>query len=289
MEGNENYKTAYAAAYARLIEQHEPTETRLFNDTFVKNFFSKYINSIMKFGAIRKFMISMYNSTSIGLYGLQVCRTKYIDEKLKEAIDNGVKQVVILGAGLDTRLYRMLDSDRVIGFEIDLPIIQNEKKNIMSECLGKLPNNINFIPIDFNTQTLDEVLEIKEFDFSKPIFFIWEGVTQYITQEAVENTLKFISKASYGSALVFTYVLKSVIDGTESKLGAEALTTLFKAGGEPWSFGLNPSEVDNFIKQYNLKLIENVGISYYEENYLKCINRKLHVSPIERVVYAELI
>lgn len=288
MDGNESYKTAYAAAYARLIEQYEPKETRLFDDLFVKNFFSNYLSSIMQFNTIRNLMIFMYNATSTGLFGLQVCRTKYIDEKLEEAIDNGVEQVVILGSGLDTRLYRIANN-KIKGFEVDLPIMQDKKKIIMKKCLGELPSNVVFIPIDFNIQTLDEVLEIKELDFLKPIFFIWEGVTQYITKEAVKNTLKFISKASSGSEVVFTYVLASVVDGTANTIGAEALTTLFKAGGQTWHFGLNPSEIKNFIKQYNLELIEDVGSSYYQENYLKPIGRKLDVSLIERIAYAKII
>lgn len=289
MEGNESYKTAYAAAYARLVEQYEPKETRLFNDIFVKNFFSRYISSIMRFKAIRNLMIFMYNTASTGLFGLQVCRTKYIDEKLKEAIDNGVEQVVILGAGFDTRLFRIQNTNRIKGFEIDLPMMQDKKKKIMKKCLGELPRNIIFTPIDFNIQTLDEVLEVIELDFSKPIFFIWEGVTQYITKEAVENTLRFISKASSESAVVFTYALESVVDGTANIIGVETLTTLLKAGGQTWNFGINPSEIENFIKQYNLELIEDVGSSYYQENYLKPIGRKLDVSLIERIAYAKLI
>lgn len=289
MEINENYKTAYSAAYARLIEQHEPEETRLFDDLFVKKFFSSYLSSIMQFSLIRNLMIFMYNSMSTGLFGLQVCRTKYIDEKLKESIDNGIEQVVILGAGLDTRLYRIVNTNRIKGFEVDLPAMQNKKKIIMKKCLGELPNNIIFIPIDFNVQTLDEVFKNKELDFSKPIFFIWEGVTQYITKSAVNNTLKFISKASAGSAVVFTYVLESVINGTADMVGSEALTTLLKVGGQDLQFGLNPPEIKEFINKYKLQLIEDVGASYYQANYLKPMNRKLDISLIERITYAKIM
>lgn len=289
MEENESYKTAYLAAYARLIEQHESKETRLFEDLFVKKFFSSYLSFLMQYKIIRKLMIFMYNSMSTGLLGLQVCRTKYIDDKLKEAIDNGVNQVVILGAGLDTRLYRIANTNELKGFEVDLPIMQNKKKSIMKKCLGELPNNIIFIPIDFNVQTLDEVLKNKELDFSKPIFFIWEGVTQYITKDAVENTLNFISKASSGSAVVFTYILESVINGTTGMVGNEALMTLLKTGGQDLQFGLNPSEINEFINKYRLQLIEDVGASYYQENYLKPLGRKLDVSLIERITYAKII
>jgi methyltransferase (TIGR00027 family) len=109
-----------------------------------------------------------------------------------------------------------------------LPIIQDKKKIIIKKCLGELPSNIIYTPIDFNIQSLDEVLSVKGLDLEKPIFFIWEGVTQYITQEAVENTLKFISRASFGSKVLFSYIIRSVKDGTSS-IGTDFLMDFFKS------------------------------------------------------------
>jgi methyltransferase (TIGR00027 family) len=289
MENNESYKTAYNAAYARLIEQRQPAEIRLFDDPFVKIFFSKTIYSLLQYSIIRKSLISMYNIYSPGILGLQVCRTKYIDDRIEEAINNGVEQLVILGAGFDTRPYRILGSNKMKIFEVDLPIIQDRKKNLIKKHLGTLPNNIIFTPIDFNIQSLDEVFTANKLDFSKPIFFIWEGVTQYITEEAVDNTLKFIAKAPSGSIVTFTYILKSVIDGTSNKIATDGLINLLEMGDKTWFFGLNPSDIINFIKQYNLELIEDVDASYFQENYLSPIGRKLDVSLIERLVYAKII
>lgn len=231
----------------------------------------------------------MYNSTSVGLLGLQVYRTRYIDDVLKEAIDNGTKQLVILGAGFDTRPYRIAGINKVRVFEVDMPIILDKKQSIMKKCVGTLPDNVTYTPIDFNNEKLDEVLESKNLDFSKPIFFIWEGVTQYITKEAVDNTLKFISKASSGSIVVFTYILKNVIDGTSNMVGSQGIANLFEMADQPWRFGLDPPEVSDFVNQYNLTLIEDIGASYYKEMYLKPIDRSLDVSEIERIVYAGII
>ena len=285
---NESYKTAYAAANARLMEQFEPKETRLFDDPLVKNVFSSYISSLMKINPLRKFFIFMYNISLPGLFGLQICRTKYIDDLLTNEIENGIEQLVVLGAGFDTRAYRIKGISKVKVFEVDMPIILEKKKQVVKKSLGILPKNVVFTPIDFNTQVLDEVLQDKGLDISKPIFFIWEGVTQYITEEAVNNTMKFISKASPGSIVVATYILKSVIDGTSNMIGAEGLVNLFKAGGQAWSFGLNPSETSDFLNKYKLTLIEDVGITYYNENYLEPIGRKLDVSRIERVFYGKI-
>lgn len=289
MESNRSSQTAYGAAYARLLEQYEPKETRLFEDSFVKSFFSSLTGFLMRFDALRRSFAFMYGMASIGILGLQVCRTKYIDGILREAIQNGMQQLVILGAGFDTRPYRMAGSDEMKIFEVDLPDIQGKKKNIMKKCLGALPDNIIYAAIDFNVQTLENVLTDQGLDLSKPVLFIWEGVTQYITGEAVDNTMKFISKASPESEIVFTYILKSVIDGTSNIAGAESLTNLLEMGNASWSFGLEPRDVSDFLKQYGLELIEDIGVDYYQKNYLEPIGRNLDVSPIERLVHARVI
>ena len=286
MESNQSYKTAYVAAYARLIEQYQPIELRLFNDSLVKKFFSNYICYMMKFSVLRKILIFMYNTSAVGLLGLQVCRTKYIDDILKKAINEGIKQIVILGTGFDTRAYRIPGINEIKVFEVDLPIILDKKQGIIRKCIGEIPNNVIFTPIDFNVQKLDEVLVAKDLEVSKPSLFIWEGVTQYITEEAITNTLKFISKNSSGSRVVFTYILKSVIDGSSNIIDGEGLRNLFEAGNQPWHFGLNPSEVNDFIGKNNLRLIEDIGASYYQENYLKPIGRNLDISKFERIIYA---
>ncbi|MFL0269424.1 SAM-dependent methyltransferase [Clostridium sp. WILCCON 0202] len=289
MGNNESYKTAYGAAYARLLEQYQPKEIRLFEDSLVKNFFGKTISYLLKNSIMRRVLTFMYNSSSIGLMGLQVCRTKFIDDILKEAVDNGIKQLVILGAGFDTRAFRISSINSIKVFEVDLPFIQDKKKSILKKHLGELPDNIIFTPVDFNIQTLDKVLEDKGLDFSKPIIFIWEGVTQYITEEAVNNTLKFISRASIGSIVLFSYILKEIIDRTSNSVDTEFITDYFQMGGQKWSFGINPSEASGFLNQYNLTIIKDVGATYYKENYLKPIGRNLPVSEIERIIYAKII
>jgi methyltransferase (TIGR00027 family) len=165
----------------------------------------------------------------------------------------------------------------------------NKEQAILGKILHNIPDNIIYTPINFNTQNLDEILESKGLDSSKPTFFIWEGVTQYITKEVVENILDFISKSASGSRLVFTYILKSVIDGTSNMLDGERLVSLAGMGDQSWIFGLDPSEVSGYIKQYNLVLIENVGSSYLKENYLNLAGRKLNISDFERIIYAEIL
>ncbi|MFL0248188.1 class I SAM-dependent methyltransferase [Candidatus Clostridium stratigraminis] len=289
MENKESYKTAYAAAYARLLEQYQPKEIRLFEDPLVKDFFGKTIYCLLQNSIMRRVLTFMYNSSSIGLMGLQICRTKFIDDILKETLDNGIKQLVILGAGFDTRAFRISGINSIKVYEVDLPFIQDKKKSILKKHLGELPDNIIFTPIDFNIHTLDKVLENNGLDFSEPIVFIWEGVTQYITEEAVKNTLKFISKVSIGSVVLFSYILKEVIDRTSNSVDTDFLTNYLAMSGKKWCFGLNSAEASDFLNQYNLKILKDVGASYYKENYLIPIGRNIPVSEIERIIYAKIV
>jgi len=87
----------------------------------------------------------------------------------------------------------------------------------------------------------------------------------------------------------YLYILKNVIDRNLNSVSVDSLTSFFEMGGQAWSFGLNSSEACDFLKEYNLTVIRDVGASYYKENYLKPIERNLAVSQIERIIYAKII
>ncbi|NYT00706.1 MAG: class I SAM-dependent methyltransferase [Methanocellales archaeon] len=292
MSKNKAGQTAIGAAAVRTMELFYPEELRLFEDHFARDFLNwplKFLIDLMRFKGIRDWGINLREKQVPGTLGGILCRTKYIDDVLQSAIKNDMENIVILGAGLDSRPYRMPGINKTKVFEVDLPSIQNFKKKRLIKILGPLPSHVTYVPIDFNDQTLDEVLTSKVLDISKPTFFIWEGVTQYITPKAVESTLKYISKTCTGSRIVFTYVLKSVIDGTSNLEGADALVKFAKKAKSPWIFGLEPSNMTEFLGRYNISLIEDVGASYYQEKYLKPLGRDLNVFEIERIAFAEIV
>ncbi len=285
-------QTAIGAAAVRTMELFYPEEVRLFEDHFAIEFLNqplKFLIGLMRFKGIRNAAINMREKQVPGTLGGIVCRTRYIDDVLRSAIKDGMGTIVILGAGLDSRPYRISGINKTKVFEVDLPSIQNFKKKRLIKILSSLPSHVTYVPIDFNDQNLDEALLSKGFDISKPTFFIWGGVTQYITPEAVKSTLKYISKTCPGSRIVFTYVQKSVIDGNSDLEGADALMKMTKKAKAPWLFGLEPSNIKEFLRRYNLSLIEDVGASYYQEKYLKPLGRNLNVFEVERVAFAEIV
>lgn len=281
-------RTALGAATCRLIEQYQPAETRLFNDPLVKELVGSPIREMMQFASMRNFTIQQTDAVAKGIFGAQICRTRYIDDVVQAALSQGIGQVVILGAGLDTRPYRLPGIDGVKVFEVDLPAVQNDKKKKIKKHFGRLPENVTFIPIDFDTQSLEAVFGGTTFDSCKPTVFIWEGVTQYISEEAIQLTLAFVGKSAPGSIIVFTYVLKSIIERRSDIPGAENMMD-FIGKNAAWVFGLEPSSLPAFLQPFHLALVADVGNADYQEKYLKPLGRTLVVFQGERIVYATVV
>ncbi len=278
--------TALGAATCRLIEQYQPEETRLFNDPVVKGLVGAPIELLMRVAGMRNFTMKQTDAMTPGVYGAQICRTRYIDDAVKEAISDGIDQLVILGAGLDTRPYRLPEARGVNVFEVDLASVQDEKKKRLQKTLGRLPENVTYIPIDFDTQTLESVLGKSTYDPTRRAAFLWEGVTQYLTEEAVRQTLSFVGRSASGSVLVFTYVLKSFIERRSGILGEEKMLETVAKNSAPWIFGLEPAAIPAFLQPFHLSLAADVGNADYQESYLKPRGRNLVVTEVERIVKA---
>jgi methyltransferase (TIGR00027 family) len=278
-------RTALGTAICRLIEQYQPEQTRLFYDPVAKELVGAPIRFMMQFASMRTLTMKQTDAVAKGIYGVQICRTRYIDDVVQTAISQGIKQLVILGAGYDTRPYRLPNMESVRVFEVDLPAVQDDKKKKLQKYLGRLPGHVTFIPIDFDTQALEVVFSGTAFNPAKPAIFIWEGVTQYISEEAVRQTLAFVGKSAPGSIIVLTYVLKSIIERRSNIPDANHLMDVV-AKQSPWVFGMEPSSIPDFLKPYHLALVADVGNADYQEKYLKPVGRNLVVFEGERIAQA---
>lgn len=278
-------RTALGAVICRVIEQYQPEKTRLFDDPVAKELVGAPIRFLMQFAGTRNFTVQQTDAVAKGIYGVQVCRTRFIDDVVQTAISQGIEQLVILGAGYDTRPYRLPQIKNVKVFEVDLPAVQEDKKERLQKYLGRLPDHVTFIPIDFDTQALEAVFSGTAFNSGKPAIFVWEGVTQYIQEESVRQTLAFVGKSAPGSIIVFTYVLKSIIERRSNIPDANHLMDVV-AKQSPWIFGIEPSGIQDFLNPYHLALIADVGNADYQEKYLRPVERNLVVFEGERIVQA---
>jgi methyltransferase (TIGR00027 family) len=288
MKKNESGQTAFGAAIARYLEQYQPNETRLFNDEIIEYLLPRSFVVFMKIKFVRNWLIKAYDKLTKGIFDGLNFRTEYIDRTTHLISEKNIQQVLILGSGLDTRPYRLEELKKVKVFEVDLAWVQDLKIQKLKNHFGSLPENIKYVAVDFNNQTLNEVLQQNNFNFSKPTFIIWEGVTQYITKDAVEKTLGFISKIPKDSYLVFTYVLESVIKKESMIEGANEFVDYLNKKKSPWIFGIEKENIESFINNYNLKLVKDIGASDYQKDYLNKNDRQLQISEIERIVIARV-
>jgi methyltransferase (TIGR00027 family) len=282
--------TGYGPAMLRAMENLLPEDKRLFEDPYSEKFlppFGKFWVILTRSPKMLHLLIKIRERLTPGVIGGLICRTRYIDDVLNDVTKEGVRTVVNLGAGMDTRAFRFSGIKNIQYFELDFPELQRVKRAYIDNKIGKLPSNVTLVPIDFNSQDLGEELREAGYDLSSKTLFIWEGVTQYISREAIDNTMKYVAQASIGSRIVFTYVLKSFIDGSYIPDGLNSLYKLTLKKKNPlWVCGFEPAEMHEYLSKYSLYLIEDVGHEEYLERYIKPKGRDLTVFEIERAVLA---
>jgi methyltransferase (TIGR00027 family) len=197
-------------------------------------------------------------SRSVFARGVHV-RTRHIDEVVSESLKAGASQLVILGAGLDSRAYRFGDALRGVRvFELDLPQTQEYKKKRVQEVFGKLPGHVTYVPIDFAKQTLEPVLAGVGYDQKKKTIFIWEGVTMYIPEAAIDGTLRAVARiGAPGTRIVFDYFLESALKSPSSPL--REISKNVAAVGEPFVFGMPGENASAFVQARGLKVVSDFG------------------------------
>lgn len=271
MKTHKTSRTAQYMALFRALETKRNSNDKLFSDEYAIHFLEaklRFASSMSKYAIIRKYISNTIQKKIPGALSSGIARTKYIDDLLKSTITNGVKQVIILGAGFDTRALRLAFLESIPVIEIDHPNTSKFKIATYKSRIGQLPENIEFYQIDFNKQSLEELAEQHNFDFTKPTTVIWEGVTNYLTEDAIKNTFEFIKKFTTNSYVIFTYVHKDILENPGSFLGGEKLLTDLDKLEEKWTFGFKPEELSDYLKSFDMMLIEDMGAIEYRSKYL---------------------
>jgi methyltransferase (TIGR00027 family) len=193
-------------------------------------------------------------------------RSRYVEDRLAEAVATGVAQYVVLGAGLDTFAYRNpFPSLRV--FEVDFPATQDWKRAMLAEAQIALPASLTFVPLDFEHRTLAAGLAEAGFDAGSAAFFGWLGVVPYLTLDAFRSTLAAIAQLPSGSAVSFDY---AVAPETLSPLGRkahDALAGRVAAAGEPFQLFFTPQQMESELRRAGFRRIEQVDSARLNELY----------------------
>ncbi len=223
-----------------------------------------------------------------GSFDNVVARTRYIDECLQSCLDGGIDQLVVLGAGNDTRAYRFDGLAAAVKvFEVDHPNTQRVKKEKVRRVLGETPLNVVYVPIEFGSQRLDEILLSSGYDPNLKTLFIWEGVSYYLATNAVDEVLSFVTTGSgEGSSVIFDYVFRSAIEGTCNLRGAKQSLQAVARRGEPYIFGMDEESVDEVLSDKGLRVTSHVDGRFSEERYFRPLGRKTRIACFYGYVHA---
>jgi methyltransferase (TIGR00027 family) len=281
-------QTAFGPMVLAAVEQNEPPDRRLVDDDLADLFLPAPLRGLVaatRVAPIRRLMIRGSEFTGPGLWVNMACRKRFIDDKLAEALD-AIDAVVILGAGFDTRPYRLTRQVRIPVFEVDVPVNIARKAKTVRRALGDPPLSVRLVALDFERDDLLTALAEHGYHTDYRTFFICEGVTQYLTEDGVRRTLEGLHAAAPGSRFVFTYVRRDFIDGT-NLYGTRTLYRNTRQRQQLWQFGLHPDEVAGFIGEYGWRLVEQAGPDEFVQRYVEPTGRKLNASQLEWSAYAE--
>lgn len=285
-------RTAVSTAVLRALERYVAPPQRLFDDPLARPLCGPLLSALLSPFALRPLRGWVFRRSerrAPGAIGVLLCRFAYLDDVLRESLADGVRSVVILGAGLDSRAYRVPGVAAARVFEVDHPSVVEVKKTRLQRHLGTLPSHVHFVPLDFETLDLATALAASGFDPATRTLFLWEGVSQYISRTALDDTLRFVGGSAPGSRLAFSYVLQRFIDDRSAFPELSGLWDSACKGDDPlWKSGLHPEDVAEVLAGFGLHVCEEVGAAEHVARYLTPRGRSLGVCEIERIVLAEV-
>jgi methyltransferase (TIGR00027 family) len=285
-------KSSYSAeivACMRAIEARKAEDERVCFDPYAKHFLRPSFQRICRNRLLTCIALWVAERKGPGFPGGVVARTRYIDDLLHSRIEDGIKQLVILGAGYDTRSYRFDALKSIKVFEVDNPDTQCYKISTIEKTFGFRPNHIVYVPVDFNKELLSPRLSEAGFDRTLKTFFIWEGVTMYLTSDAVDEILALVAgNSGPGSSIYFDYMLQSVLDGRCDLPEAKNVRKgSFRGDGkEAYTFGIEDGTIEDFLSKRGFFQILDMKSEQLKKKYFYGKNQKRKVHALFGYVHA---
>ena len=289
--------TAQGVAKQRLIESLAKPDRRIIYDPYAKNFVLG-ANIIKLMG--HRLSVWLGNKIIPGMHEHLISRTRYIDDLIEKSTFANIEQYVILGAGYDSRAHRLKLPSKLKIFEVDQSEVQELKRLRLPD---NMPNreSITYVDIDFNHQSLKEQLINVGFDQNKSTIFTLEGVSQYISREALDATLKEVAdlNPNSNSKIFISYVNKLLNEDSKACFGkgyskpekaVSFITNSAAKMGEPWISFYSAEEIESILSQNNFTLIENKTLADLNSKYFTPVGRTIpenHIFKIEHFVIAK--
>lgn len=254
MNHDEPSKTALATGAARAAHLAVDAAPWIFEDTLARPLLGNQAEELMA--------VHLDPATAAVSATIRVAittRSRFVEFRLRDAFARGLRQCVLLGAGLDSLAYRSPQVGQLRVFEVDHPATQAWKRDRLAAASVAVSSAVTFVAVDFRTDSLSDRLAQSGFDWSRPTFISWIGVTQYLTLAAIGATLDVIAGAAPGSELVVEYLVPDEMRDDEGRAMAAWFMPRAAASGEPWLTFLAPVEMAGLLGARGLHVAEDVG------------------------------
>lgn len=281
MKRNQSSLTAEGIAMARAFESQYPAGERICYDPYARYFVSA------PFMLMGRLFFGYARRRSPGVFEFLATRCRYIDDYVRACLDDAIAQLVVLGAGFDSRAYRLDPlKEGVKVFEVDHPATQAIKKKKLTRIFGSMPGHVTFVPIDFTHQSLDRLCA-SGYDERLKSLFIWEGVTYYLPPAAVDATLAFVARHSgVGSSIIFDYVDVSALGGQLKRKELVSMKRYQRLTGEGVVFGIASEQIAEFLECRGYTDIVNADREYLRRMYFTGIRSARPLADDYAIVHA---
>lgn len=197
-------------------------------------------------------------------------RSRYIEDRLAEEIEQGIRQYVIIGAGFDTYAFRQPAEDQLQVFELDHPGTQSLKRKRLADAGLVTPAHLHFVEVDLERESMATALENTPFDVKAPTFFAWAGVSYYLTHDAIKGTLSSVRSIAAGdSELIFDYLESDAFNPDKVVDRIRFAMEAVRKMGEPWITGFEPAAIGSELSALGFTLIEDLSPAMLQELYFQ--------------------
>lgn len=263
-------RTAEYVALYRALETSETRREPLFRDPFATHLLGGSRSLALRLAnlpGLRGLVERYADWRAPGARTSAIARTRFIDDVVRAEVARDVRQLVILGAGYDSRAHRLPALATVPVYEVDRADTQAAKRRRIEGVAGAR-SDVRYVAVDFARDEPSLRLADAGWRADQTSVFVWEGVTNYLGAAAVERVLDWVGRTAAGGAIVFTYVHRGAIDGSVVFEGAPKVVGNVKRLGEPWRFGLVPEELPAYLARFRLALEQDLGADDYRALYL---------------------
>jgi methyltransferase (TIGR00027 family) len=272
MQSGKSSKTAQFMALFRALETARPADRRLFSDPFAAGFLDPPLRRLVRWSAsppVGWCIRALIDWFWPGARTSGVARPRLIDDWVADACASGAGQLVLLGAGFDSRAWRLPALKGLRVFEVDHPATAAEKRARVAAS-GADPARVTAVSLDLDQGSLADHLTAAGFDPTKVTMVVWEGVTNYLDDAAVDAVLAWAGTLATGSRLIFTYVHRAVLADPTRFAGAPRILLAVASAGEPWTHGMLPETLGQELHAFGMRLIADLGADDYRA---RCFGR----------------